>query len=656
MNKLLLANIKFWLIIFLLMPLELDATTFNQGTVYVKNGEFTTVELPSSLINEYNYHGSGGLSWRVSNSCLVIGTTAMYHCSIMPRNGTVFADNVKLTCQFYSFYGTSLMDNEVVWDVKLSQSKIYVTNIALSSTVVSLNVGETMQLTATVSPNNATNKSVTWSSDKESVATVSSSGLVTAKASGNATITCNANDGSNCQASCNIIVGEIPDPGVIVEPTDDWSNYGNYSISWFNKNKTEFTISTNKELAGLSYLVANGYSDFRGVTIKLGADIDLSGKYWRPIGNENKKFCGSFDGQGHKIGGIYIGFIPEQIYYGFFGRTDGNYYTDAGQYIETITIKNTVFKGIVNVKDAIRPNKKKEEFFVGGITGLDTYTLYENCICEMPICFRMKANENAPDYYIGGIVGRTMYSKINYCKHEGDILFEDEDETGGYPHIGGIAGDGYNSRISYSENISNIIRYYSISEYGSTKKDYYIGLAPNASLQYCRNIVNTIDLGYFAGGRTMEYTYHIYAVSGTNCYSSISKIIGNSTYNPNHIIKLISGGAASFINSDIATEMSKMTCSISNSASISFTSKQMQTPTFLEELNIYSVLNLGGPIWAQDEDGGFPYIANLHDTSSISVQTTKIPNDAKIYTLSGQRLQAPKKGINIIGGKKVVIK
>lgn len=85
---------------------------------------------------------------------------------------------------------------------------VSVTGITLNTTTASLIVGQTLQLTPTVSPSNATDKSVTWTSSNTSVATVSSSGLVTAKAAGSTTVTCRANDGSGKQATCTITVTE----------------------------------------------------------------------------------------------------------------------------------------------------------------------------------------------------------------------------------------------------------------------------------------------------------------------------------------------------------------------------------------------------------------------------------------------------------------
>ncbi len=63
------------------------------------------------------------------------------------------------------------------------------TSITLSQTSATLNAGETISLTATVKPDNAVDKSVTWTSSNTAVATVSDKGLVTAIAKGTATIT-----------------------------------------------------------------------------------------------------------------------------------------------------------------------------------------------------------------------------------------------------------------------------------------------------------------------------------------------------------------------------------------------------------------------------------------------------------------------------------
>ena len=80
-----------------------------------------------------------------------------------------------------------------------------VISIDLSETSLTLTVGEGSQITATVQPDDADNKDVTWSTDNPTVATVDQ-GNVTAVAAGTATITATANDGSSVSAACTVTV------------------------------------------------------------------------------------------------------------------------------------------------------------------------------------------------------------------------------------------------------------------------------------------------------------------------------------------------------------------------------------------------------------------------------------------------------------------
>lgn len=82
---------------------------------------------------------------------------------------------------------------------------VAVTSVSLSPTTASLNVGSTQQLTPTVLPANATNKSVTYSSGNTAVATVNASGLITAAANGTAIITVTTADG-NKTSTCTVTV------------------------------------------------------------------------------------------------------------------------------------------------------------------------------------------------------------------------------------------------------------------------------------------------------------------------------------------------------------------------------------------------------------------------------------------------------------------
>ena len=93
--------------------------------------------------------------------------------------------------------------------VTVNAAAVPVTSVTLDKTELALTVGDAaVQLTATVAPDNASVKSVTWTSDKTSVATVDETGKVTAVAAGTATITAFANDESGKSATCTVTVAK----------------------------------------------------------------------------------------------------------------------------------------------------------------------------------------------------------------------------------------------------------------------------------------------------------------------------------------------------------------------------------------------------------------------------------------------------------------
>ncbi|MCQ2288181.1 MAG: Ig-like domain-containing protein [Muribaculaceae bacterium] len=136
--------------------------------------------------------------------------------------------------------------------------KISATGISLSKTSLTLEKGSTSTLTATVSPTDATNKNVTWTSSNTSVATVSSTGVVTAIRPGSATITATTTDGSNKSASCSVTVkitatgislsktsltlekGSTSTLTATVSPTDAT----NKNVTWTSSNTSVATVSS----------------------------------------------------------------------------------------------------------------------------------------------------------------------------------------------------------------------------------------------------------------------------------------------------------------------------------------------------------------------------------------------------------------------------
>ena len=98
----------------------------------------------------------------------------------------------------------------LVYDFSVVHSAADVTGVSLSPSTANISIGGTLQLTETISPSDATNKGYAYTSSDTSIATVNSSGLVTALAIGSAIITVTTNDGGFTDTS-NISVVANPD-------------------------------------------------------------------------------------------------------------------------------------------------------------------------------------------------------------------------------------------------------------------------------------------------------------------------------------------------------------------------------------------------------------------------------------------------------------
>ncbi len=137
-----------------------------------------------------NISGANAATYTIENT-----TTAMsgyqYHCVVTDENSTdVTSRAATLT---------------------VTAATVSVTGVSLDKTELSLTVGGTEALTATVAPDNATDKTVTWTSSNPSVAKVEN-GVVTALARGTAVITATAADGSGASASCTVTVSSYLPP------------------------------------------------------------------------------------------------------------------------------------------------------------------------------------------------------------------------------------------------------------------------------------------------------------------------------------------------------------------------------------------------------------------------------------------------------------
>ena len=263
------------------------------------------------------------------------------------------------------------------------EKPVLATGVTLDKTALTLYEGDAARLTATVSPENTTDKTIVWSSSDNTVATVKD-GAVTAVKAGTATITAAC---GSVKTECAVTV-KAP-----VQPAQKDSVY---------------QIGTVAELVWFAKQVNGGNSAISGV---LTADIDLSGINWTPIGNDSVKYAGIFDGAGHAIKNLTIDYqtaaAGERVYLGLFGYVEGTKDNRAA-------IKNLTVQGRVNAGSEF-------SVYSGNVAGVVAYGKYvdvSSVIARVNVTVDAKVGNACG---VGGLAGALIDSGMTNCGSEGAV-------------------------------------------------------------------------------------------------------------------------------------------------------------------------------------------------------------------------------------------
>ncbi|MBR5956061.1 MAG: Ig-like domain-containing protein [Bacteroidales bacterium] len=259
---------------------------------------------------------------------------------------------------FISCDKEDIKDNKENKEEQPVDKTVAVTGITLDKTTLTLTEGDQATLTATVAPENASDKSISWKSSDEKVATVTD-GVVKALSGGTATITVTAKDGSGVSASCALTVNSILEfalaatqlaplnepritPVLILNGADDYVVVGGHTTG-FSRSKTAerysngawttiqeniyFDISAQVTLKDGRTLVAGGMRSGGGVgQIKSAAIYDPAANTFTSVSDMNVA-RGMERGALLKDGKVLIA---------------GNWYNDGGQ-IEIFDPETSVF-------------------------------------------------------------------------------------------------------------------------------------------------------------------------------------------------------------------------------------------------------------------------------------------------------------------------
>ena len=171
---------------------------------------------------------------------------------------------------------------EATLTVTITLATVNVTGVSVSPTTKAIVPGETFTITPTVAPAGATDKTVSWSSNATSKATVNSSGVVTGVAAGSATITCTTTDGGYT-ATCAVTVYGVT---VSVEDEDGTplTGVGKPTISRSGAAVTTAAAGnyTFKEWSVLNATLSGSTSTGTTITSPTGA-VTVKAIYYKPI-------------------------------------------------------------------------------------------------------------------------------------------------------------------------------------------------------------------------------------------------------------------------------------------------------------------------------------------------------------------------------------
>lgn len=194
-----------------------------------------------------------------------------------------------------------------------------------------------------------------------------------------------------------------------------WTSEGNYDVSWYDESRTEFTISSPEQLAGLAYLV-NTCHQFWGKTVILANDIDLAEHLWVPIGRNSRNaqsvaiFGGTFDGGGYVIRNLNISMKAYSYaqgsttcLVGFFGYSSG--------VIENVTLAEDC---------AVRVTATGSQYLnVGSICGVLGGNYIANCHNRAYIEVRSLFG----NIFAAGILGfDNSYNPVYNCSNANDVV------------------------------------------------------------------------------------------------------------------------------------------------------------------------------------------------------------------------------------------
>lgn len=173
------------------------------GSYTVTQGSTVTVQIGAAYQSTLARATNVTYTWTAANSSIAIQSKTSTTCTI---KGVTPTSNVRLNYQCSYRYDGYARSMNFYYDITVKSNTIQVTRVEMSPDKAELEIGETLQLSATAYPTNATNRTLNWTTENYSVASVDNSGLVTARGEGRVWIWARAKDGSGAGNYCVVDV------------------------------------------------------------------------------------------------------------------------------------------------------------------------------------------------------------------------------------------------------------------------------------------------------------------------------------------------------------------------------------------------------------------------------------------------------------------
>ncbi|MBQ9603514.1 MAG: InlB B-repeat-containing protein [Paludibacteraceae bacterium] len=486
--------------------------------------------------------GNGGtVTWSVVNgtgSATIEGTTL--------TAGTVGTVTVKAHQDANTVLGTEYCAQDAEQAFTVVSSTVNVTGVEVSPTSKAIVPGETFDITPTISPSNATDKSVSWTSSASDKASVSS-GTVTGVAAGTATITCTTTDGSHTATTAVTVyavtmlatdedgnaigVGGPGAPsrtGASISPAADAGNY----------------VFKEWAISGAS-LGSSASTKANTITNPTGA-VTVTAKYYKPRvvkwsvnGNDSYTAGGATtavayngtistvptDPSGLACAGTFVAWTDATHNNGQTAKDDDSYYesklfTDAGDF-PNITAETTTFYAV---------------FAEGGEAAVNTTMWSEN--------WTGVTSGKKPSEYDG--TGRTVYNggSVTYTESGSDCNVKAEYYAGGSsPELYIKGGEWWNIASIPTGGAATLTLTYmsnNDADVTTTTKNVAVGTTSSSGNSRSRTITISGDVSYFdlkfaksSNTRVDNVLLKVASVSLTNYVTECDPNIVKVTYNAN---------------------------------------------------------------------------------------------------------------------------